>query len=114
MWQNWINLTLGVWLIIAAFVPGITASQGASLWNDLVVGIVVLLVAIWAALQNRQSLCWLNALAGGWLLISAFIPGITAVQSGNLWNDLIIGIVITTVGVWAILHSGSTKTVATQ
>jgi len=114
MWQNWVNLTLGVWLLIAAFVPGITASEGASLWNDLVVGIIVLLVAIWAALQNKQSLCWLNALAGGWLLISAFIPRITAVQSGNLWNDLIIGIVITTVEVWVILHSGSPKTIATQ
>jgi len=57
---------------------------------------------------------WVNLTLGVWLLISAFIPGITAVQSGNLWNDLIIGIVITTVEVWVILHSGSPKTIATQ
>ena len=114
MWQNWTNIVLGIWLIIAAFIPTITASQGASLWNALIVGIIALLVAIWAVLVNKQSLCWLNALAGGWLLISAFIPGITAVQIGNLWNDLIVGLVIALVGFWAILRTSSTKTVVTQ
>lgn len=114
MWQNWTNMTLGTWLIIAAFVPGITVSQGASLWNALIVGILVLVVATWAAVQNRQSSCWLNALAGGWLLVSAFIPRITTARAGNFWNDLIIGVVITLIGAWAILRSDSTETAVTQ
>jgi SPW repeat len=46
---DWINAILGVWLIIAPFVLGYTALV-AALWNDIIVGIVVVVIAGWAAL----------------------------------------------------------------
>jgi hypothetical protein len=42
---GWIELLLGIWLIIAAFIPGITGSKGAALANGLVVGIIALILA---------------------------------------------------------------------
>jgi len=40
---------LGVWLIIAPFLLGYSA-LAAALWNDIIVGIVVVVLAGWAAL----------------------------------------------------------------
>ena len=46
---DWINVVLGAWLVIAPFVLGYTALV-AALWNDIIVGIVVVVLAGWAAL----------------------------------------------------------------
>lgn len=47
---NWINVILGVWLILAPFIIGYT-SFGAALWNDIIVGIVAVVLAGWAAIE---------------------------------------------------------------
>jgi len=47
--MNWINVILGAWLIIAPFIIGYT-SFGAALWNDIIVGIVAVVLAGWAAI----------------------------------------------------------------
>ncbi len=46
---SWINVILGVWLIIAPFIVQY-ANVAAALWNDIVVGILVAVLAGWAAL----------------------------------------------------------------
>jgi hypothetical protein len=46
---DWINVVLGVWLIIAPFILGYS-KIGAAMWNDIIVGIVVAVLAVWAAL----------------------------------------------------------------
>lgn len=46
-WQGWtIGLIGGIWMIIAAFIPSITHSYVANLVNDLIVGIIVLIVSL--------------------------------------------------------------------
>jgi len=45
---DWINVVLGVWLILAPFVLGYSAIV-AAMWNDIIVGIVVAVLAVWAA-----------------------------------------------------------------
>ena len=42
---GWIELLLGIWLIIAAFIPAITGSKGAAITNGIVVGILGLIFA---------------------------------------------------------------------
>lgn len=46
---DWINVLAGIWLIIAPFVLGYSVVT-AALWNDIIVGIVVVVLAGWAAL----------------------------------------------------------------
>lgn len=46
---DWINVVAGIWLIIAPFVLGYSV-VAAALWNDIIVGIVVVVLAGWAAL----------------------------------------------------------------
>ncbi len=99
MWQNWVNFALGIWLVIAAFIPGITASRSGSLWNDLIVGVLVAIFAF-MSIKAKKAICWINAILGIWLVIAAFIP---MSKSGNLWNDLICGIIILIVGITTAL-----------
>jgi hypothetical protein len=50
-WLEWINVVLGVWLIIAPFIIRYT-NVGAALWNDIIIGILVVVLAGWAALTR--------------------------------------------------------------
>lgn len=46
---DWINAVIGAWLIIAPFTLGYTSILGP-MWNDIIVGIVVVVFEVWAAL----------------------------------------------------------------
>lgn len=44
---EWVNVCLGVWLIVAPFLLGYSSLAGP-LWNDIITGIVVVLLEGWA------------------------------------------------------------------
>lgn len=46
-WEEWINLVIGVWLIIAPFVLGFSGHIGPML-NHIIVGVVIGIDALWA------------------------------------------------------------------
>jgi len=46
---DWINVVIGVWLIIAPFILGYSAIV-AAIWNDIIVGLVVVVLEVWAVL----------------------------------------------------------------
>ena len=48
MWQQWVNVLLGLWIIGSGYV-GFTA-QGLTT-NSTIVGILVALLALWGALE---------------------------------------------------------------
>lgn len=51
--MNWIAAGAGIWLIISSFIlrrPVITAG----LWNDLIVGVITLVLGVWAAKNHRR------------------------------------------------------------
>ncbi|MDA8230631.1 MAG: SPW repeat protein [Magnetospirillum sp.] len=55
LWEEWVNVVIGVWLLISPWVLGFAATPGgATTWNQVVIGIVVGLVALWDALSHRE------------------------------------------------------------
>lgn len=52
-WEEWCNGMIGLWLIAAPFVLAFESHQ-ATTWNDIVVGILVLVSAIWAGAGSVQ------------------------------------------------------------
>lgn len=54
-WEEWINLVIGVWLILAPFVLGFT-TETTAMWNHIVVGVVIGVDALWAALANPRPM----------------------------------------------------------
>lgn len=53
-WEEWVNLALGVWLVVSPWVLGF-AGDGAATWNHVIVGILVGGDAIWAMRQQRRA-----------------------------------------------------------
>lgn len=53
-WEEWVNAVLGVWLIVSPYLLGFAAYRDA-LWNQIVVGVLILVLAIWAAVTTSES-----------------------------------------------------------
>ena len=90
---SWINILLGIWMIISPFALGF-ANVPRSMWNNVVLGVVIAIVAIIRTGTTRQP-AWsrLNALLGIWVIISPLVLGL--VLGNAIWNNAILGIIIT-------------------
>jgi hypothetical protein len=98
-----LNIIAGIWLIISPFWMGFWTGP-APLWNTLVVGVVVGLLALVRACYPTQNvgLSWVNLILGIWLIVSPFfLPyqnWMVAVR-----NDVIVGIVVGVLAIWSAL-----------
>lgn len=87
MWQGWINLILGAWLILSGFIPALRTPA-----NIIIVGILAIIFGFWVYKD------WRGDVAG--------ILGIWAFLSGVWWNLLspgnfiIVGLLLGIVGLW--------------
>jgi VIT1/CCC1 family predicted Fe2+/Mn2+ transporter len=99
--------SLGVWDIVAPFVPGF-GNVMAFVWNHIIVGLLLMIAGAWAALTSNVSAAkimdWIAAIAGVWLIIAPFILGTPDIAAG-LWNDIIVGVIVFIRAVWAALQS---------
>lgn len=50
---SWVNLAIGAWLVVAPFV--LDYLSGPAAWNDIVVGILVLMFAGWSGAEPRVA-----------------------------------------------------------
>ncbi len=102
---SWLIALAGVWMIIASFVLGYGVAT-APFWDALIVGIIFIVLGAWAAMTTQvgtdKTLDWVNAIVGLWLLISPFVMSYTNLTA-PLYNDIIIGIIVIILGVWAAL-----------
>lgn len=97
-----VNILAGGWLIVSPFALAYTA--GDAIWNPVVVGVIVLLLALARVLGNART-SWfsgLNAAAGTWLLISAF--WLTASHTA-VWNTWFTGVVVLVMAIWSMSAS---------
>lgn len=46
LWEEWVNLALGAWLIISPFVLGYS-DMGTPTWNHIIVGLLIGADALW-------------------------------------------------------------------
>jgi len=52
MWPHWVNILAGIWLILAPFLLGYRSVMAAR-WNDMVIGVIVVVCA-WYAMSIRD------------------------------------------------------------
>lgn len=55
-WEEWVELLLGVWLVASPFVLRFWAEEHGAAWNQLIVGVLIGVDAIWALAAARPSL----------------------------------------------------------
>ena len=107
---SWIIVLFGLWEfadIAALFVPGF-GSIPIYVWNHIIVGMILMITGAWAALTSNagtaKMMSCIAAAAGVWLILSSFVlryPNITV----GLWNDVIVGVIVSILGVWAAFVS---------
>ena len=93
---SWVNVILGLWLIVAPFAlfyRGISAA----LWDNVIVGIIIAVLAGWRAL-GKESLrmtvtSWVIAPLGLWTFIAPFALRYAG-NANAMWNNVIVGIVV--------------------
>lgn len=56
-WEEWVNLVLGIWLVISPWMVGFSGLVTA-MWNAVIVGAVVAVLALWALGADKDI--------GGW------------------------------------------------
>ena len=84
--SRWTVGLLGLWIAVSAFLG--LGSQG-HLWNDLLVGAVVLTVGFPLKVESTWE-GWTAGALGLWLVVAAFVPGLRE-GTGLLWNNLLVG-----------------------
>ena len=95
------NIIAGFWLIVAPFLLGYT-ELGVALRNDVIVGVVVLVLAWARASRPREipGLSWFNALLGVWLIVAPFVLGYDS-AAAPLWNDVSVGLIVAALATWS-------------
>jgi phosphoglycerol transferase MdoB-like AlkP superfamily enzyme len=85
MTARFVNIALGVWLVMSAFLWPHSVSQ---FWNAISVGFFVAAAALLAS-ETAPTARYLNTAFGIWLVISSFIMG--SVTAATIWNHVIVG-----------------------
>ena len=84
---RYVNIALGIWLVVSAYVWPHSSAQLANLW------ISGLLVARLAAVAiATPGLRFFNTAIGMWLILSAVV--LTRVSSATTWNNIVVGALI--------------------
>lgn len=105
MWQAWINAILGLWFIVAAFI--IAGSRTANITNGLVIGVVLLILGICAAVSYTGWKNWVVAIIGVWMVVSGF--WFPSSHVATLTNDIVAGAVIIILSLWALAGSSRVR-----
>lgn len=89
------NIILGAWLIVSPFLfYTFTATE---LWNSVILGIIVAVLAIIRLGLPKQSwLSLINGIAGIWLILSPFF--LTFEATSAYWNTIVLGIAVAIIG----------------
>jgi hypothetical protein len=83
------TLLIGLWYIIAPWVFGAHGNNPGNIWNNVVVGILIAVLAA-GQLNARAATAWAawcNALLGAWAFFSPWIYGYTT-DAARLVNSL--------------------------
>ena len=92
MWQGWIDLAVGIWLVVCAFVPGLQTPA-----SMIVPGIAAFVFGFWGAARVNSWQGTVNGIIGIWL----FLSGI-AFNLFVLWNFFIAGALVGVLSIWNV------------
>jgi len=95
---SWINLILGIWLVMSPYVLGLTGVT-ATVANNIVLGIVLIATSWWilATTIDMPGVGLFQTLCGIWLVIAPFVLKYSAMTHA-LANDIVVGVIVFIVG----------------
>jgi hypothetical protein len=54
LWEEWLNLLIGIWLVISPFVLAFHRAEPGAAWNQIILGVLMGLDAIWVLSAYRS------------------------------------------------------------
>jgi len=100
-WQDWLNLILGLWLIVVPFL-GTDMLLSTAAWTGYGFGLVIALLSGLALYRPQTWEEWTSLAIGLLLIASPFVLGFTSMGL-LMWNYIVIGFVIAVDALWAAL-----------
>jgi len=105
-WQDWTNVLLGVWLVVAPLI-GIGVINDVAAINSYVVGAAVAVFAYAAISHEDLWKEYTNLVLGLWLIAAPFFLNFTNLV-GPTYNQIIAGVLIASIAVAAVLQKSPT------
>jgi hypothetical protein len=102
---NALRLLLGLWVMDAPFVYAPLGISAATVWNDLIVGGCVVMLATMRLVFFREVRAFRIAhfLLGVWIATSPWVFGYTD-DIVYFWNSVVCGITIAALALWSLLR----------
>jgi uncharacterized membrane protein YtjA (UPF0391 family) len=107
-----LNILASIWLIASPFLLGYSGLSATAMWDAIIVGVVVLILA-WIREANPRGAVWpswVNVVLGLWMIIAPFVLGTAAVSGAIMWNDIIVGVLFVIFGAWSALAANTAAT----
>jgi SPW repeat. len=106
-----LTLLSGLYLALSPWIVGFTDRQGITI-NNLVTGLVVAALALGfgVAFGRTHGLAWVLPILGIWTIIAPFVIRGDQSTTGSVWSNVVIGIIITALGLAAVAASRTPKT----
>jgi hypothetical protein len=76
-WEDWANWAFGIWLCISPWALEFDLDPVPTR-NAVIVGFLIILAEVVTLSVFRPWEEWINAVLGGWLIISPWVLGVTA------------------------------------
>ena|SRR5689334_18770386 len=99
-WQDWVMLILGIWMFFSPWILSYSPDTRAA-GNAYVLGILVVVFAIWALSQPRKWEEWINLILGIWLIISPFVLRFSGDHTATT-NHVVLGVLIGIDALWVL------------
>src|SRR5262245_28172057 len=97
-WTGAMNVALGAWLTLAPLVLGYGVVRIA-FWNDLLLGLLIIVAGWMAATGDFPVASWANVLFGFWLVASPFVLGYwVSARPAAPANNIVIGVAVAVLG----------------
>ena len=92
---TWVNLLLGMWLIVGLFALGVARLSPVALTNNIIIGVLVLAMSWWVISATAPPLgaAWFQVLCGLWLLVSPFVLKYQQLPTPS-GNDMVVGVIV--------------------
>jgi uncharacterized membrane protein YfcA len=116
-WLSGINALLGGWLVISPFLlMAMAEGLSAAVWNNLLIGLAVFLVAGYNYYRQSRTRsastasASLVALLGLWMIVAPFV--VFAVGTAAMfWSNVVVGALVTIIAVY-VAYEGREAEVA--
>jgi putative effector of murein hydrolase LrgA (UPF0299 family) len=103
-WQDWVNLLLGLWILISPVQLGFAPGQAEATWNAWVIGMGIITVFVVSGSVHAKTV-WqevANLILGLWLMVSPWLLGFATHMTARN-NAVAVGFSVAALALWAMV-----------